>query len=60
MDIFELVGDYKWIMERNIGLWKKRIKWSCVVHVICRVVVVGGEWEGMAMEMIFHILRFIL
>jgi len=29
------------------------------VNVICRVVVVGGEWKGMAMEMIFHILQFI-
>jgi len=51
--------DYGWIMERNKDLWKKRMKWSCIVHVICRVVVVGGEWEGMAMEMIFHILQFI-
>jgi len=31
------------IIMRNKKLWKKRIKWICVVNVICRVVVVGGE-----------------
>jgi len=48
------------IYRRNIGLWKERIRWSFVLNVLCRVLVLGGECERMPLEMIYHILGFVV
>jgi len=45
------------IEERNFGLWKERIRWCCVLNWICRGMVLGGEWVGIPLGMIYYILR---
>jgi len=45
------------IVARNKRLWKERIYWSCLMNVICRVLMFGGEC--LPPEMIHHVLWFI-
>jgi len=47
------------IVGRNAELWREKMKWSCVLNTICRVIILGGRWEKMPLEMVHCILAFV-
>jgi len=44
-------------VRKNLKIWKEKIKLSIFTHILCRLLV--GGWD-MPLEIIYHILRFIL
>jgi len=47
------------MMKRNRELWMHKIERGCVLNVLCRVMVLGGECEGLPLEIVYYILRFV-
>jgi len=55
----DMCGEIRQILGRNYELWNERIHWSCVLNVLCRVMILGDKCGTMPLEMIYYILTFV-
>jgi len=46
-------------LKRNRELWRERLHWCFVLNIMWRVIVTGGRYDVLPMEVIDHILIFV-
>jgi len=46
------------IFNRNLIVWKDRVKWSCCLNAVCRTVLLGKNCTFFPVEMIHEVLAF--